>query len=102
MLVRFVCDETDKMVPEPLQLLSKVMREAYSSGRGVNDVVPKMKTVKAIKARFRVTATGKLKRNRPGKRHLLSGKSPKRKRHLRRSAVAARAHEKAYSLLTGV
>ena len=64
--------------------------------------MPKMKTVKAIKARFRVTATGKLKRNSPGKRHLLSGKTPKRKRQLRRPAMADRAHEQVYSLLTGV
>jgi large subunit ribosomal protein L35 len=70
--------------------------------KGVGDAVPKMKTVKAIKARFRVTATGKLKRSHPGKRHLLSGKSSKRKRQLGRPAFADRAHEKVYSLLTGV
>lgn len=70
--------------------------------KGVGDAVPKMKTVKAIKARIRVTGTGKLKRGRPGRRHLLSGKSPKRKRQLRRAAMADHFHEKVYSLLTGV
>lgn len=64
--------------------------------------MPKMKTVKAIKARFRVTGTGKLKLNHPGKRHLLSGKTPKRKRQLGQAAIADHAHEKVYSLLMGV
>ena len=64
--------------------------------------MPKMKTVKAIQARFRVTATGKLKRQCQAKRHLLSGKSPKRKRQLRQPAVVDKAHEQVYSLLMGV
>ena len=64
--------------------------------------MPKMKSVKAIKARFRVTATGKLKYNHSGKRHLLSGKSAKRKRQLRQPAGLDRAHEQAYSILMGV
>lgn len=61
-----------------------------------------MKTVKAIKSKFRVTATGKLKRHHPGRRHLLSGKKPKMKRRLARPAIADRAHEKVYSLHMGV
>ena len=61
-----------------------------------------MKTVKAIAARFRTTAKGKLKRERPGKRHLLSGKTPKRKRQLSKAVYADCAHGKLYSLLMGV
>ena len=34
--------------------------------------MPKMKTHKASKKRFRVTGTGKLKRSKAGKRHLIS------------------------------
>ena len=49
--------------------------------------MPKMKTHKASKKRFRVTATGKLKRSQAGKKHLNSPKSGKRKRHLRESVV---------------
>jgi large subunit ribosomal protein L35 len=64
--------------------------------------VPKMKTVKAIKARFRVTASGKLKLNHPGKRHLLSGKKPKKKRQLSKPLMADRAHERVYSRLMGI
>ncbi len=44
--------------------------------------MPKMKTRKAVAARFKVTASGKLKRQRPGRRHILTKKSGKRKRHL--------------------
>jgi large subunit ribosomal protein L35 len=49
--------------------------------------MPKQKTNKSVKKRFRVTGTGKLKRNKGNKRHLLSGRSPKRKRQLRQAEV---------------
>jgi large subunit ribosomal protein L35 len=45
--------------------------------------MPKMKTHKASRKRFRVTASGKLKRSQCGKKHLNSPKTGKRKRHLR-------------------
>ena len=45
--------------------------------------MPKMKTHKGSKKRFRVTASGKLKRRQAGKKHLLSHKTGKRKRQLR-------------------
>ena len=51
--------------------------------------MPKLKTNKSAKKRFRLTKTGKLKRGRPGRRHLLSVKTTKRKRHLRRRPVCA-------------
>ena len=44
----------------------------------------KLKTVKGVKRRVKVTATGKLIGFRAGRRHLLSGKRAKIKRHLRR------------------
>ena len=43
----------------------------------------KNKTNKSLKKRFRVTASGKIKHRAPGKRHLLSGRTAKRKRQLR-------------------
>lgn len=61
--------------------------------------MPKMKTRKAVAGRFRVTATGKLKMSRPGKRHLLTGKTPKRKRQLRRSANVPETKLKTYKRL---
>jgi large subunit ribosomal protein L35 len=45
--------------------------------------MPKQKTHKASKKRFRVSATGKLKRSQAGKKHLNSHKTGKRKRQLR-------------------
>jgi large subunit ribosomal protein L35 len=42
----------------------------------------KMKTHSGAKKRFRVTGSGKIKRNKQGMRHLLSSKSSNRKRAL--------------------
>jgi len=44
--------------------------------------MPKMKTKRGAAKRFRLTATGKVKRSRAFKRHILTSKSTKRKRHL--------------------
>lgn len=41
-----------------------------------------IKTRKAVAKRFKITGTGKVLRMRAGKRHLLSTKSPKRRRSL--------------------
>ena len=40
------------------------------------------RTRKAVAKRFKITGTGKVMRSRAGKRHLLSTKSPKRRRGL--------------------
>jgi large subunit ribosomal protein L35 len=58
-----------------------------------------MKTRKAVAARFRVTATGKLKRARPGKRHILTKKTAKRKRQLNRPALVDNGQLKMYKRL---
>ena len=49
--------------------------------------MPKMKTSKAAAKRFKVTGTGKLKRMKAYKSHILTKKSTKRKRNLRKSTV---------------
>lgn len=49
--------------------------------------MPKQKTNKSVKKRFRVTGTGKLKRAKPNRRHLLAGRTSKRKRQLRQPYV---------------
>jgi large subunit ribosomal protein L35 len=49
--------------------------------------MPKSKTHKGAKKRFRISANGKLKRSQAGKKHLNSPKAGKRKRHLRAKAV---------------
>ena len=46
----------------------------------------KMKTHKGLKARVRVTKSGKILHRRSGKSHLMGGKSGKRVRQLRRKA----------------
>ena len=49
--------------------------------------MPKVKTNRSAAKRFKVTGTGKLKRNKAYKRHILTKKSAKRKRNLRKSTV---------------
>lgn len=51
--------------------------------------MPKIKTNRAAAKRFRVTGTGKIKRNKGFKRHILSSKGKKRKRHLRKATLVA-------------
>jgi large subunit ribosomal protein L35 len=63
--------------------------------------MPKMKTHKASRKRFRVTASGKLKRNQAGKKHLLSHKTGKRKRHLREDVVQDNKLSKKYVEIMG-
>lgn len=53
--------------------------------------MPKMKTRKAIAKRLKQTSTGKFVRKSPNKRHLNTGKSAKRKRHLRKDKVLGSA-----------
>ncbi len=49
--------------------------------------MPKMKTNRAAAKRFKVTGTGKLKRNKAYKRHILTKKTRKTKRNLRKPAI---------------
>lgn len=45
--------------------------------------MPKMKTNRGAAKRFRITASGKIKRNQSHRRHILTKKSNNRMRHLR-------------------
>lgn len=49
--------------------------------------MPKMKTHKGAKKRFSVTATGKVRRLKANKSHILTKKDARRKRRLRRPAI---------------
>ncbi len=64
--------------------------------------MPKMKTKKAVAARFSVTGTGKLKRRRPNMRHILTKKSSKRKRQLGKDALVHEGQLKMYKRLMGL
>lgn len=50
--------------------------------------MPKMKTSRAAAKRFKLTGTGKLKRAKAYKSHILTKKSTKRKRNLRHATIA--------------
>ena len=49
--------------------------------------MPKMKSHRRAKKRFSLTGTGKVRRMKAFKSHILTKKSPKRKRNLRRSTT---------------
>jgi large subunit ribosomal protein L35 len=49
--------------------------------------MPKMKTKSGAKKRFRVRGSGSIKRSQAYKRHILTKKSTKNKRHLRGHAA---------------
>ena len=53
--------------------------------------MPKMKSNKSARKRFKITATGKVLRKQAGKRHLQSHKTGKRKRQLRNTIVVENA-----------
>ena len=56
--------------------------------------MPKIKTSKAAAKRFTMTGTGKLKRMKAYKSHILTKKSTKRKRNLRQSTVTDASNAK--------
>ena len=56
--------------------------------------MPKQKTHSASKKRYRVTGTGKVMRSQAFKKHILTKKSTKRKRNLRKSLVVSHANQK--------
>ena len=56
--------------------------------------MPKMKTKKSGAKRFSLTGTGKVKYKKMNLRHILTKRSPKRKRQLRESGYVAEADAK--------
>jgi len=63
--------------------------------------MPKQKTHKGAKARFKVTGTGKLLRRRQGMNHLKAAKSSRRKRRLTGESEVARADVKEVKRMLG-
>lgn len=57
--------------------------------------MPKMKTKKSAAKRFSVTGSGKFKRKKQNRRHILTKKSPKRKMNLGQSALVDPSNESA-------
>ena len=56
--------------------------------------MPKMKTSRAAAKRFKVTGTGKLKRNKAYKSHILTKKTTKTKRNLRKATMTDQSNVK--------
>ena len=52
--------------------------------------MPKLKTHKGAQKRFSVTSTGKIKRQKANAAHILTKKTTKRKRHLRKSTLVVK------------
>ena len=63
--------------------------------------MPKQKTNSAAKKRFKLTPSGKVKRSKQNKRHLLTDKETGRKRKLRQGAYVSSGEEKTIKKLIG-
>jgi large subunit ribosomal protein L35 len=61
--------------------------------------MPKMKTNSAAKKRFKKTGTGKFKRHKAFRSHILSSKTRKRKRGLRKSTLVSEQEQKKIQIL---
>lgn len=55
--------------------------------------MPKMKSKRSAVKRFKVTASGRLKRSKANKNHILTKKAPKRKRQLAMATYVKKADE---------
>lgn len=53
--------------------------------------MPKMKSNRGASKTFKITGTGKIKRHKAYKAHILTSKSTKRKRNLRQSTLVSKA-----------
>lgn len=61
--------------------------------------MPKMKSNRGASKTFRKTASGKLKRQNAYKSHILTSKSTKRKRNLRKASLVSRSEEKRVNIM---
>lgn len=56
--------------------------------------MPKMKTHSGAKKRFKVTGSGRVRRGKAGKSHMMTGKNKRRLRRLRKNDMVAKPDEK--------
>ena len=64
--------------------------------------MPKFRTRRAAAKRFKVTGTGRIKRRKAYKSHILTKKSQKRKRGLRQATLVSKADEKNARRVLGI
>lgn len=55
--------------------------------------MPKLKTHRGAAKRFKITGSGKIKRSKAYKSHILTGKSAKRTRSLRTATLVSKSEE---------
>jgi large subunit ribosomal protein L35 len=63
--------------------------------------MPKMKTRSSVRKRYRMTAKGHVKRKKAYTSHILTKKTTKRKRNLRRKAIVHATQEKRLRTMLG-
>jgi large subunit ribosomal protein L35 len=63
--------------------------------------MPKQKTNRSVRKRFKLTKSGKIRRTKAFRRHLLAGRSQKRKRKLRRPGFVSAGERKSFLRLLG-
>jgi len=68
-------------------------QSAISNQKSERLIMPKLKTHKGAAKRFRITATGKIKRGHSHARHILTKKSNKRKRLLDIDALVSKSDQ---------
>jgi large subunit ribosomal protein L35 len=61
--------------------------------------MPKLKTNRGAAKRFKISGTGRIKRSQANRRHILTKKTTKRKRHLRGSTSVASGDQKAIRVM---
>jgi large subunit ribosomal protein L35 len=64
--------------------------------------MPKMKTHSGAGKRFKITGSGRIKKNHAYKSHLLESKSPKRKRGLRKAEIISTGDERRVKRMLGL
>lgn len=63
--------------------------------------MPKQKTNRSVRKRFKLTKSRKVRRNKAFRRHLLAGRTTKRKRQLRRPGLVSAVETRTYQRLLG-
>ena len=64
--------------------------------------MPKMKTRRGAAKRFKITGSGRIKRNKANHRHMLIRRSNKAKRKMRQDTIVSNADRKLVKAMLGV
>jgi large subunit ribosomal protein L35 len=78
-------------ISHKVQKVSKILEHQQGVTK-TSYIMPKVKTNSSAKKRFKVTGTGKITFQKAFKRHILTKKSTKRKRNMRKDGVVSDAN----------